>query len=171
MPKKSSKKTILETVMEESPGSIDTTFTLTEASLKKNVRRLVFSVGNTLEKTHRFYQVYLYFDHEPFRDRIERNLGLIAEVKSDVTLFDKTKEGDANKKKRIGELQGKNAAHKKEWDNLKRECPDFDFNGETEKTEFNKDTLTVKVSKNTVSFVNDMAELLHHYRMILKPKL
>jgi hypothetical protein len=166
---KNKPKTILETIMEENPGSIDTAFIMDEATLKKNVRRLKFGVSSTLEKTNRFYQIFLYFNNEPFRERIERNLGLVAEVKSNATLFDATKEGDKEKNARIKELTDKNREHKKEWDRLKMECPDFDFQGETEKTEFNKDTLTVVVSKDTISFVNDKAELLHHYRMLLKP--
>ena len=169
MKKETKVKTILEKIMEENPGSIDTPFEMEEATLKKGIRRLRFSVSKTLEKTSRYYQVFLYFNNEPFRERHERNLGLIAEVDRSSTLFDATKEGDIDKKKRINELEEKNSKEKSDWDRLKIDCPDFDFQGETEKTEFNKETLTVVVSKETISFVNDKAELLHYYKMLLRP--
>lgn len=166
---KQQEKGILDRVIEEGPSVLDVNFMMDEVTLKKGVRRLKFSVGTTLKKTDRFYRVKLYFNSEDYLNRIEANLRLIAEINDKKTLFDATKEGDQDKKSRIKKIEEENKNHKKEMDRLDAMCTEYEFTGEAEKVEYNKDTLVLKIDKDTLSFLNDKADLFCYYKMLLRP--
>jgi len=171
MAKKVKDKTVLEKLIDEGPKALDVRFILEEVSLKKGIRRMKFSVGTQLKKTDRFYRITLYFDDEPYRAKIEANLRLIGEIESDITLFDKTKEGDFDKKNRISKIKEENKLTNIEIKKLREQCIDFEFTGESEKVEYNKETLTLRIDKETLTFINNKETYFMHYKMILKPIL
>lgn len=167
--KQEEKKDVLDQIIEEGPAVMDVSFDMDEVTLKKGIRRFKFSVGTVLKKTDRFYRVTLYFNSEPYKTKIEANLRLIEEIKSNATLFDNAEGGDKDKKSRIKKIEDNNKSTKEDMDRLQDTCIEYEFTGEAEKVEYNKDTLVLKIDRETLSFINDKAEMFCHYKMILKP--
>lgn len=165
----SKQKTILEKTMDEKPGIIDVSFILEELSLKKKKRLFKFSISETLKRSYRYYRIELYFNSEPFKNRIEANFKHISEIESDRTLFDKSKGGDLDKKKRIAEIRKKNQADRKFWKNSESKCPPYQFTGESEKVEYNKDLFTLLINQSDMDFFNKQFKFLHYYKMQLTP--
>ena len=162
-------KTILEQVIDENPSAIDVNFDLIEATLKKGIRRMKFSIDTTLKRTNRYYRITLYFNEDPYKNKIAANKRLITEIKSDVNLLDGVKGGDKDKKDKVKRLKDDNFDTLEEMSRLKSECDEFEFTGEAEKVEYDKDTLLLKIDRNTLSFLNDKAELFRHYKILLQP--
>jgi len=162
-------KTILEKVMEEGPKPLDVRFTMDKAIIENCIRKFKFKVSEKLEKTFRFYRVTFYFNEAPYKDRVQANMHLISQTESDVTLFDNTPAGDLDKKKKIAKIQKENEEETKRMRMMAEKCPEHSFTGEAEKVEYNKDCLLLIIDKDTLSFLNNQAELLDAYRMKLLP--
>lgn len=160
---------ILDQIIKEGPQALEVNFMMEEATLKKGVRRLKFSVGTTLKKTDRYYRITLYFNDQPYHDRMEANLRLISEIEDSQTLFDATREGDKDKKGKIKKIREDNQQIFKDMEALKIQCQEYEFTGEAERVEYDKDTLVLKIDRDTLSFLNDKAELFRHYKMKLIP--
>jgi hypothetical protein len=155
--------------MEETVNYLDVVFLMEEATLKKGFRRLKFSVGTTLQKTVRFYRITLYFNKEPYLSKIKANENVIAEIEGAENLFNNIKEEKEFRKGKTEKIEQDNKKILEEIDRLEELCPEFEFTGEAEKVEYNKETLTLKIDKETLDFLNRKEELFGYYKMILKP--
>jgi hypothetical protein len=154
---------------QEKPPVIDTLFTLEELTLKKKERRFKFHIDETLKRSYRYYSVRLYFNVQPFKDKIEAILARIAEMKADQTLFDATEEGDQAKEQRIEQLEKERDEVKSNWKHWELNLPDYNFTGQSEKVEYNSDTLTFLIRQDDMAFFNSHFENLGYYKIELTP--
>jgi hypothetical protein len=113
--------------------------------------------------------VRLYFNAQPFLDKIAALNSRIAEIKADQTLFDDTEAGDAGKAQRIGKLEIERNAEKENYKSFEAKCSEYRFTGESEKVEYKCDTLTFFVRQSDMAFFNDQFELLALYKIELTP--